>query len=207
LNSALIIFIKNPIKGQVKTRLGRAIGDDEALRIYLELCKATEVAVFDFSGMKYLFYSDEIIQDDDWNSIHYMKRKQVGNNLGERMSQAFESTFKLHDQIILIGSDCPYLKNDHLLAALTALRNVDCVIGPAKDGGYYLLGLRTMIPELFIDKNWSSQTVLAETLNTLNALDHSYQLIETLEDIDTIADWKRYQNSLLFGSRNDGIKE
>lgn len=195
MSIALIIFIKNPIKGRVKTRLGKVIGEEEALQIYLELCRLTRNAVHDFPGAKYVFYSDEIIEEDAWSSIQFLKMQQHGSDLGDRMTNAFKTLFEYHDRIILIGSDCPYLQKHHLLQAIQELDKVDCVIGPAKDGGYYLLGINTMIPQLFIDKSWSTQHVLVETLMTIKELNHTVQLLETLEDIDTISDWERYLNA------------
>ena len=199
MSTALIIFIKNPNIGQVKTRLAKEIGDEQALEIYLELCRLTRVVIHDFPGTKYLFYSDEIISDDDWDPVLFIKQLQSGRDLGERMKNAFSSVFHKNEKIILIGSDCPYLKLTHLNEASQELNKVDCVIGPAKDGGYYLLGLSSMIDELFMDKKWSSNLVLLQTLKTLNEKNHSVSQLETMEDIDTITDWERYLDST-FGS-------
>lgn len=202
MSVALIIFIKNPIEGKVKTRLGRVVGEDEALRIYLELCKLTRKCVDDFPGVKYLFYSDEIISADEWSEESYNKQKQQGKDLGERMLNAFKLVFSQHNRIIIIGSDCPYLKKSHLLQALETLEKVNCVIGPARDGGYYLLGLNKMIPELFKDKRWSSKYLFAETLDTLKELNHSVSFLEALEDIDDISDWERYKISKKIEGKN-----
>lgn len=202
MSNALIVFIRNPVKGKVKTRLGRAIGDDAALQVYLQLCLLTRNAICTFSGKKYLFYSDEIIWNDEWDSREFDKQRQVGNDLGERISNAFEMAFLVHRRILLIGSDCPYLKPYHLNQALDYLNDADCVIGPAKDGGYYLIGLNQRIPGLFLNKSWSTSLVFNETCDTLKNDNHSYALLETLEDIDNPEDWEHYLNDHLKSKKN-----
>jgi rSAM/selenodomain-associated transferase 1 len=194
LSAALIIFIKNPVKGVVKTRIARAVGDDVALSIYLQLCSLTRQVALNFSGTKYLFYSDEVVHDDEWKPEQFSKLVQHGSDLGERMFNAFNSVFQQHDKIILIGSDCPYLNLNHMKQAIQKLNEVDCVLGPAQDGGYYLIGLRIMITELFTDKSWSHANVLNQSINTLNERNHSFTLLDTLEDIDELEDWERYLN-------------
>lgn len=194
MSAALIIFIKNPVRGFVKTRVAKAVGDDEALHMYLQLCALTRQLALNFKGTKYLFYSDEIVQDDEWDPEQFSKHNQQGNDLGERMLNAFRMIFEQHEKIILIGSDCPYLHTDHLNQAIQKLNDADCVLGPALDGGYYLIGLRKMIDELFIDKSWSHPGVFDQSIITLNRGNHSVTVLEPLEDIDEIEDWERYQN-------------
>ncbi|MFZ1256273.1 MAG: TIGR04282 family arsenosugar biosynthesis glycosyltransferase [Saprospiraceae bacterium] len=192
-DSALIIFIKNPIRSQVKTRLAKSIGDAEALNVYIELLKITQTLASGFVGKKYLYYSDFIDLNDTWNSLEYNKRLQEGNNLGERMSKAMQAILKEHQKALIIGSDCPYLRMETFFSAYQLLESQDCVIGPAKDGGYYLLGLREWLPSLFENKTWSSSNLLKETLLTLNQLGKRFKMLEELEDIDTQEEWNRFQ--------------
>lgn len=193
MQDALIIFIKNPVKGLVKTRLAKDLGDDKALQIYHKLCDLTRNSALGFRGDKYLFYSDEIVFHDAWNEGNFIRQKQEGKDLGERMANAFETVFKKGSvRVLIIGSDCPYLKSQHLFQAINKLHDFDCVVGPAVDGGYYLLGLKKMIPELFMEKSWSTQKLLEETIQTLKTRNHTIFIMDTLEDVDDNASWERY---------------
>jgi rSAM/selenodomain-associated transferase 1 len=192
LKNALIIFIKNPVKGRVKTRLAKELGEDEALNVYHILCDLTRKAALHFQGDKYLFYSDEVVFEDGWDETHFIKHKQEGQDLGERISNAFKNVIGRYESMLIIGSDCPYLKEIHLKQAIDKLQECDCVMGPAADGGYYLLGIKKMIPGLFSDKSWSEGSLLAETKACLNSLNQSYFFLETLEDVDDLAAWERY---------------
>ncbi|MBK8297151.1 MAG: TIGR04282 family arsenosugar biosynthesis glycosyltransferase [Saprospiraceae bacterium] len=193
--AALIVFIKNPVLGQVKTRIAKTAGDEMALQIYLQLQELTRKQCIIYQGPKFLFYSDYIHTDDAWDSSLFNKKLQSGNDLGLRMKHAFRELFQQHKKVIIIGSDCPYLKTAHLEAASVLLETYDCVIGPAKDGGYYLLGLNSLQARLFQDKNWSSATVLYESLLDLKQLNLSYKMLEVLEDIDTLESWNRFLES------------
>ncbi len=188
----LIIFIKNPVSGLVKTRLAKVLGEDVALQIYLNLCEITRNAIIRLDCTKYLFYSDSIIENDQWSSQHYHKFIQKGDDLGKRMATAFSILFSKHPQLVLIGSDCPYLKESHIQKAFDMLETADCVLGPAKDGGYYLIGLKQIIPELFEHKSWSQKSLLTETIETLLKQNKSIFLTELLSDIDEISDWEEY---------------
>ena len=107
---ALLIFTKNPEAGKVKTRLAATIGDAEALRVYKQLLMHTVSETNFMSADKYVFYADYLDPDDIWNDKRYYKELQHGNDLGERMMNAFASTFrKGYDKIIIIGTDCPSL--------------------------------------------------------------------------------------------------
>lgn len=181
--------------GKVKTRLARTIGDEEALSVYDTLCELTRLAVAPVDCIKYLYYSDFVVKHDHWPEPPYFKKIQEGKDLGQRMANAFSALFSLHNSIILIGSDCPYLHEGHIQEAFEHLKHVDCVLGPASDGGYYLIGLSAMIPELFINKSWSRDTLLNESLDTLTQLNKSVYLLTELSDIDNHTDWEDYCNS------------
>lgn len=201
-DKALIVFIKNPVKGQVKTRLAKTLGDDAALAIYLEL---TEITRRNIEGLEdiqiYVFYSGPISQEDLWQGNHLKNRSQVGNNLGERMLNAFEVVFKYHQRVCIIGSDCPTLSTCVLLAAYDKLHESDFVIGPSTDGGYYLLGISkdTVITTppayLFRDIAWSTASVLSETTKRITERQHSIAFLEELTDVDEAQDWWDFLNS------------
>jgi uncharacterized protein len=188
-STALVIFVRNPILGQVKTRLAKDIGDERALAIYLQLLQHTLEITRGLSFRKFIYYADEVSDYDLWSVPGYTKRKQHGNDLGERMLNSFKELFEQgFNRIIIIGSDCLQLQTENLQEAVALLESNAAVIGPASDGGYYLLGLTKLYPELFVNKPWSTDQVFAKTIDDFNNLGISYALLEELSDIDDISD-------------------
>jgi uncharacterized protein len=192
----LLIFIKNPIKGKVKTRLAATLGDSTALLIYEKLCAYTREIVLPIYGKKMVFYSDFIEYDDEWKTADFDKRIQRGDNLGEKMKNAFAEVLRTNSKAIIIGSDCATLNENIINDAFQLLEDQDIVIGPAKDGGYYLLGMKQLYPSLFENIAWSSDTVFASTLAEVKKLNLTYGILPTLSDIDTEQDWQAYLKSL-----------
>lgn len=184
----LIIFVKNPVLGKVKTRLAAAIGNEKALEVYLELLEITRSECLKTACTRNIFYSDEIA-DDTWDNDHFNKFVQQGNDLGARMNNAFEQVFALGAQkALIIGSDCPQLSSNLLEEAFSFLDEKDAVIGPATDGGYYLLGMKKPRPYLFENKEWSTDSVFASTISDFEANRISYHRLEELSDLDTVND-------------------
>ena len=187
--TALVIFVRNPISGQVKTRLAKDIGDERALEIYLQLLQHTLEITRGLSFRKFIYYADEVSDYDLWSVPGYTKRKQNGNDLGERMHNSFKELFDQgFTRIIIIGSDCLQLKTETLEEAGALLESNAAVIGPASDGGYYLLGLTKFYPDLFINKPWSTDKVFAKTIDDFINQGISYALLEELSDIDDFTD-------------------
>jgi uncharacterized protein len=185
----LLIFIRNPELGKVKTRLAAAIGDKNALEIYQFLLLHTRNTVQDLSFDKRVMYSDEIIDNDIWSNEIFDKQVQFGQDLGTRMKNAFADGFDQdYDKIVIIGSDLYDLETANILEAFDKLDTNDVVIGPAKDGGYYLLGLKNIPNGIFINKNWGTNSVLKDTLADINHLE--IHLLEEKNDIDTVNDIK-----------------
>ncbi len=183
--AALIIFVRNPVLGKVKTRLAETLGTVNAVKIYQKLLQHTHDITKDFAADKYIFYADYINNDDLWENEIYDKEMQTGLDLGERMKNAFELLFdKGYKEITIIGSDCYELTTKILVTAFDQLRNVDIVIGPAKDGGYYLLGMNIFIPQLFEKKYWGSRTVLFETIKEIHSYNYSLYQLQALNDVD-----------------------
>ncbi|WP_395808349.1 TIGR04282 family arsenosugar biosynthesis glycosyltransferase [Daejeonella sp.] len=188
-STALVIFVRNPILGQVKTRLAKDIGDERALAIYLQLLEHTLKITRSLSFRKFIYYADEVSDYDLWSVPGYTKRMQSGTNLGERMLNSFKELFEQgFTRIVIIGSDCLQLQTENLQEAVTLLESNTAVIGPASDGGYYLLGLTKLYPELFVNKPWSTNQVLTKTIDDFNNQGISYALLEELSDIDDITD-------------------
>lgn len=180
-----MIFVKNPALGKVKTRLAQSIGDEKALQIYLYLLKFTHQITKNLTCDKAVFYSDFIEQHDLWENETYQKYLQSGSHLGERMYQAFEVSFrKGYEKILIIGSDCLELNPEIIQTGFQSLDNQDVVIGPAKDGGYYLLGMKTPLRFIFENKTWSSPTVFEDTIRDLTHHHISYATLPVLSDVD-----------------------
>jgi len=187
--TALVIFVRNPISGQVKTRLAKDIGDERALAIYLQLLQHTLEITRGLSFRKFIYYADEVSDYDLWSVPGYTKRKQNGNDLGERMLNSFKELFDQgFTRIIIIGSDCLQLKTETLEEAVALLESNNAVIGPASDGGYYLLGLTRFYPDLFTNKPWSTDKVFAKTIDDFINHGISYALLDELSDIDDVTD-------------------
>lgn len=187
--TALVIFVRNPISGQVKTRLAKDIGDERALAIYLQLLQHTLEITRGLSFRKFIYYADEVSDYDLWSVPGYTKRKQNGNDLGERMLNSFKELFDQgFTRIIIIGSDCLQLKTENLEEAVALLESNNAVIGPANDGGYYLLGLTKFYPDLFTNKPWSTDKVFAKTIDDFINHGISYALLDELSDIDDVTD-------------------
>ena len=189
MKSALIIFVKNPVHGKVKTRIAKTLGDENALKVYKKLLSHTNAVTQDLPVDKYVFYLDYLNNDDLWCNNIYYKQLQRGFDLGERMKNAFCSLFKKkYGSVIIIGSDCYALTNTMIFSAFALLKVNDFVIGPAVDGGYYLLGMNQFFPQIFEGKRWSHPTVLTETIKQIKTLDLSVSFLRTLTDIDTEKD-------------------
>ncbi len=192
--NALIIFIKNPALGKVKTRLAKTVGDEKALQIYLELTRITRENASILRGVQpYVFYSDFIDKNDDWSNEIFEKRVQSGEDLGDRMSNAFHEILQQHQHVCIIGSDCPTVSVDILNQSFQMLQNHDFVVGPSTDGGYYLLGVSTGFHEfLFKHMAWSTENVLSETLSRIAENHKTVTLLPALTDVDEEKDWVAY---------------
>lgn len=199
MGQAIIIFVKNPEIGKVKTRLASTLGDQKALDIYIDLMKYTSELTRQVKADRYVFYSSNIPETDEiWPESYFHKQLQKGENLGERMLNAFKTLFsKRYDKIVIIGSDCAELESEHIKEAFEQLEQVDAVIGPAKDGGYYLLGLSELIEALFKNKMWSADSVFDSTLSDFMAHHLIWHELPILSDIDNEEDWKMHAIKLL----------
>lgn len=186
----LLIFIRNPQLGRVKTRLARTTGDVEALRIYHVLLEKTRAAALGVEVKRLLLYSDFIDENDAWPNEHFYKLTQSAGDLGERMAQAFHDAFSAGAcKAVIIGSDCPRLDGTMLREAFGRLDGCDFVLGPVPDGGYYLLGMKQMESSVFEGIEWSTDSVRARTLEKIRAAGKTCSLLPELTDVDTEADW------------------
>ena len=185
----LIIFYRNPELGKVKTRLAASVGDEKALAIYLRLSGHTREVTENLAMDKSVYYSDFTDSEDNWSLTKYKKEIQTGRDLGERMKNAFASGFEQgYQKIAIIGTDCFELSSEIITQSFERLDHHDAVIGPALDGGYYLLGMKKLIPEIFRNKAWSTESVCTETMKDLERLNLIYSLSPPLRDVDEVRD-------------------
>ncbi|MEP0262483.1 TIGR04282 family arsenosugar biosynthesis glycosyltransferase [Dokdonia sp.] len=190
-NNLLLIFTRNPELGKVKTRLAKGVGQENALTIYKQLLQHTHDIVIQNNCNKRVGYSVKVRDHDIWESSSFEKFAQEGDDLGQRMEDAFKKAFlDGYKKVIIVGSDLYDLRPRHIEEAFTALSTHKAVIGPAKDGGYYLLGMQQHIPSVFKQKEWGSDTVLESTLNDLKS--YTVHTLEELNDIDFAEDLKPY---------------
>ncbi|MFT7363385.1 MAG: rSAM/selenodomain-associated transferase 1, partial [Algoriphagus sp.] len=183
--TALIVFQKNEILGKVKTRLASTLGHEEALKIYQILIAHTHQVIQPVAADTYIFFSNYIPKTYEIKASSFYFQVQTGKDLGDRMKNAFEFLFCIgYERVLIIGTDCATLEPIHIKTAIQKLDLVDVVIGPAEDGGYYLLGMKNLVSSLFEDMKWSTEDVLKETINRLTQEGLSYERIETLSDVD-----------------------
>ena len=189
----LLFFIKNPKRGQVKTRLASAIGDEAAVRLYkrflLEMLSTLNKGTFIF----YLcVYPVDALEDiKTWLSEDYLYMPQQGEHLGERMKNAFTEALAMNfKRVVLVGSDIPSLPLEFVEEAFVSLEKNDVVIGPSVDGGYYLIGFRdkTFSPRAFKGIPWSTERVYEETMKVFEHEGLTVHTLKMLRDIDTVQD-------------------
>jgi len=194
----LLILLKAPILGTVKTRLAAEISPATALGIYRQLLDQVINAMSPLPAVE-LHYTPAVEAPtvSPWLKPGWTLHPQKDGNLGDRMHHAFSQAFAAGAlRVVMVGTDCPAVEPADVRQAWTALTTNDLVLGPALDGGYWLIGLNRPHPELFNDINWSTSAVLSETLACAKQLGLSHQLLRPLSDVDTKADWDAYQAAL-----------
>jgi rSAM/selenodomain-associated transferase 1 len=201
LKRLVVVFLKLPAPGRVKTRLAAGVGDREAAMIYSELVRRTLVALPDDGSCVWLFAepADRLSEIEAWirslGMFPWQSRAtmigQPDGDLGDRLGTAFDRAFdESFDQVVAVGTDCPQLTRAHFAQAWEKLAGTDVVIGPAMDGGYYLIGLRCRAAGLFRGIPWSSPETLEATRRAAAASGLTVSLLDTLRDVDSIDDWE-----------------
>ena len=185
----LLIFTRNPELGKCKTRLAATIGDQAALDVYKMLLQHTVSITEGLTSVKEVHYSVSVNPNDIWDPTIYQKKEQIGEDLGARMKYAFAEGFKQgFEKIIIIGSDMYDLEQRDLEFAFEQLENHDYVVGPAQDGGYYLMGMKSLNNAVFENKAWGTDTVFRDTLHDIEQ--HSHKLLDIRNDVDYYEDIK-----------------
>ena len=180
-----MVFTRNPVPGRVKTRIGRVMGDEVAMQVHRRLSQHTRSVVQQLACDKSVWLDGPPAGDWWWSEGMFQVNIQRGSDLGERMANAFLDEFRSgYRKVIIIGTDCPGITTSILDKSIFALDEVPAVIGPAADGGYYLLGLTGFIPELFSGKAWGTATVFQDTISDLDRSGHVHRLLPELPDVD-----------------------
>ncbi len=198
----LLVFLKVPRLGKVKTRIAAQVGDLLALEFYQQILRATLEAIDAIPEVELRFAPDEAIDEaslllrPNWTAV-----PQGGGNLGDRLARATEFAFKAgYRKVVVIGSDCPEITAQDIFDAFAALEKADLVLGPAKDGGYWLLGLRQPCPLLFQAIPWSTAAVFTETCRRATEAGLQPVLLRELSDIDTLENWRQWLKTVPFSN-------
>ena len=197
-DSVLIIFVKNPALGKAKTRLAKTIGNKKALAIYELLLARMKQIVFDLDIDIQVHYTEFIDKNDLWDNKRFDKDIQVIAGLGEKMHHAFSKVFEQgYQKACIIGSDCYDLTSELINRAFDALNDNDFVVGPSGDGGYYLLGMKQLEPQLFQNKTWSTASVYPDTIKDFQSMGSSYFSLPMISDVDVEADLGEWAKEIM----------
>lgn len=194
----IIVFLKLPRPGLVKTRIAAALDPEAAAAIYQVLIQRTLSALADFEQVELRYTPDEAAKAvEPWLRRGWTLAPQGDGDLGQRMAAAVRDALAAgEEKVVLVGTDCPGLQTADLNAAFEGLEKHDAVMGPAADGGYWLLGLGNRAANLpavwFQDMPWSTEQVLARTLDNARAAGLSCLALRELRDVDTIEDWREW---------------
>lgn len=202
MNALAVIFLKAPRVGLVKTRLGREIGYEKAAEVYRLLAEG-QIRRMPRGLSREIHYAPDDAGGEmaSWLGAGEAYRPQAAGDLGARLQEATgDALARGFDRVVVLGADCPALDARVLEDAFSRLDSADVVLGPAGDGGYYLVGLRSPAPRLFEDIAWGTATVLATTLERVRELGRSCALLPVLADIDTADDWRRHLEENAGGS-------
>ena len=196
---SLIIFAKYPQAGKVKSRLAKDMGSEFSAALYKKMVEQvidkTKPANGDYRQVICFDPPEKEDQFTSWFPGQQTIPQSTGD-LGQRMSTALEKALKKNQLALLIGTDCLEIDRPLIGSAFERLRSCDLVLGPAKDGGYYLIGCKKIYPELFADIEWSTENVLSQTLKIANTLKLSVSLLKELEDIDTVEQYGRFREKI-----------
>ncbi len=189
----ICLMLKAPQKGRVKTRLAKKVGNTTALEIYQRLVEH-QLRQLPRRWPKQIHYTPRsaLAKMEAWLGKGYHYIPQCNGDLGKRMVHAMKDAFKNNaSSVMFLGGDCPYITKTVLEEAKAALERVDIILGPAKDGGYYLIGLRRVEPKLFCNIDWGEAQVFSQTIQRIQSLGLKYQKLKLLEDVDDLQTWDR----------------
>ncbi|MCA1765588.1 MAG: TIGR04282 family arsenosugar biosynthesis glycosyltransferase [Desulfobulbaceae bacterium] len=200
MKKKLILFTRYPEAGRVKTRLIPALGPKGAAALQARMTEDTlrtaeAAAAENDLDLEIRHSGSDTGQMATWLGPHHSYRGQGSGDLGDKMARAFAGAFQDHyHQVMIIGADCPALTARTLADGFAGLRGHELVLGPAADGGYYLIGLSRHCPELFAGQPWGSNTLLSATIAVARKLDLTFHLLEELADVDRPEDLEAFGN-------------
>jgi len=191
--NCILFFVKDPIKGEVKRRLAAELDETIAVGLYRNFILDMLSTLNKCEAQRLICVYPQSAQEKfrEWLGTGYHYLPQRGKDLGERMNNSFIEAFNMKfERVILLGSDIPDLPLSIVTQAFRLLETNDVTVGPARDGGYYLIGFRneTFAPEAFEKIEWGGKTVLRNTLGRLKKSGCSIQLLPVWSDVDTLAD-------------------
>lgn len=200
MTSKIIIFSRYPEPGKTKTRLIPALGPDGAAALYRRMAEHTVGIARDLAQardvsleVRYEGASEDLM--NSWLGDELLYREQTGSDLGDRMWRAFQDAFDDgFSRVVIVGCDCPEMSVSILDTALDRLTNWDLVLGPANDGGYYLMGLRKPHRELFQNVAWGTDRVLDQTVGIARYLQLSVIFVSALDDVDRPQDLLKFES-------------
>jgi len=188
VKTCVVIFGREPIPGEVKSRLDVGVGAEPAARIYAALLEHT-LDVARTSGGRVVLSVADVPRGTWTRNLDVSVEVQRGRNLGDRMHDAFDRRFaEGENRVVMVGSDCPWLRATHITKASAKLGGADVVLGPATDGGYWLVAQRPPGLAMFTRIPWSSPETLARTRKRISSLGGTWSELEELVDIDTVED-------------------
>ncbi|HEY9797089.1 MAG TPA: TIGR04282 family arsenosugar biosynthesis glycosyltransferase [Leptolyngbyaceae cyanobacterium] len=190
MSECLIIFTRYPEPGKTKTRLIPALGAEGAATLQRQMTEHTLAQVKELQAKRlvsvevyFVGGNQQLMQS--WLGTSVIYRQQGDGDLGRRMAIAFQTALEAGKQrVVVIGTDCPDLKAEVMVKAFNALEQHDLVLGPAQDGGYYLIGLCRLIPQLFTGISWSTAEVLQQTMSIAQRLELAVAYLPMLSDVD-----------------------
>ena len=193
-SALLIIFVKAPRVGEVKTRLARDLGPKAAALAYGRMVETLCRNLSALAEVELQFTpADAFVEVQPWARTSWLIQPQAPGDLSRRLAAAFGAAFRRGaGRVVIIGSDCPEVTPADIQAAWAALRDYDLVLGPAQDGGYWLIGLRSNEPSLFRWMPWSTGAVGGETIQRARRAGLKVKLLRRLNDIDTAGDWRAF---------------
>ena len=198
----LIIFTRYPEPGKTKTRLIPALGTVGAANLQREMTEHTIFQVQELQkviaiSVEVRFAGGDLQLMQDWLGLDLIYQSQGEGDLGSRMARSLFEAFQSDaTKVIIIGTDCPGVNAHILETAFEKLHTFDLVLGPAIDGGYYLIGLRQPIPELFVNIEWGTAQVFQKTLDIAQKLNLSYVSLSPLADVDRQEDLPIWEQTL-----------
>jgi rSAM/selenodomain-associated transferase 1 len=187
----LVIFLKNPVPGKVKTRLAQEIGNERAVEIYRWLVRLTMKAIKNLQAEIYLYYNE---LPDNEESLQYDVHIQKGNSLGDKIMNAFIEQNDESGSCVIIGSDCPKIEKSDIEKSFHLLAKNELVLGPAQDGGVYLIGIQKTDKRLFEHIDWSTEKVKDQLIRNAKTLNWSTAILQVKDDIDRRVDFEKYKS-------------